>query len=81
MRPITLPPLNLSPSVLVPHRSSKRSAYDAFSPATASGTALPFKRAIPSPDSSSPGSDAGGYLASAYTADHSAALRSDLKVS
>ncbi|KAF8599260.1 hypothetical protein BDV93DRAFT_526208 [Ceratobasidium sp. AG-I] len=79
VRPITLPPLNLSPSVMVPHRSSKRSAYDAFSPATASGTALPFKRAIPSPDSSSPGSDAGGYLASAYTADHSAAPRSDLK--
>lgn len=79
MRPITLPPLNLSPSVLVPHRSSKRSAYDAFSPATASGTALPFKRAIPSPDSSSPGSDAGGYLASAYTVDRAAIPRSDLK--
>ncbi|KAG8742118.1 hypothetical protein FRC10_001988 [Ceratobasidium sp. 414] len=76
--PITLPPLDMSPSVLVPHRSSKRSAHDAFSPATAQASALPFKRAIPSPDSSSPGSDYGGYLASAYT-DHSAGLRSDLK--
>ncbi|QRV91654.1 cyclin [Ceratobasidium sp. AG-Ba] len=63
-QPITLPPLDMSPSVLVPHRSSKRSAHDAFSPATASASALPFKR---------------GYLASAYTADHSAGLRSDLK--
>ncbi|QRV76827.1 cyclin [Ceratobasidium sp. AG-Ba] len=78
-QPITLPPLDMSPSVLVPHRSSKRSAHDAFSPATASASALPFKRAIPSPDSMSPGSDQGGYLASAYTADHSAGLRSDLK--
>ncbi|KAG9095362.1 hypothetical protein FS749_010586 [Ceratobasidium sp. UAMH 11750] len=76
--PITLPPLDMSPSVLVPHRSSKRSAHDAFSPATAHASALPLKRAIPSPDSSSPGSDYGGYLASAYTADHSG-LRSDLK--
>jgi hypothetical protein len=80
-QPITLPPLDMSPSVLVPHRTSKRSAYDAFSPATASASALPFKRAIPSPDSLSPGSDDGGYLASAYSADHWAGPRPDLKVS
>ncbi|CAE6532949.1 unnamed protein product [Rhizoctonia solani] len=81
-RPITLPPLDISPSTLVPTRSvstGKRSAYDAFSPATASASALPFKRAIPSPDSLSPGSDAGGYLASAYVVDHSAGPRPDLK--
>ncbi|KAH7330702.1 hypothetical protein B0J17DRAFT_679229 [Rhizoctonia solani] len=81
-RPITLPPLDMSPSTLVSTRSvstGKRSAYDAFSPATASASALPFKRAIPSPDSLSPGSDAGGYLASAYVVDHSAGPRPDLK--
>ncbi|EUC65594.1 cyclin, putative [Rhizoctonia solani AG-3 Rhs1AP] len=81
-RPITLPPLDISSSTLVPTRSvssGKRSAYDAFSPATASASALPFKRAIPSPDSLSPGSDAGGYLASAYVVDHSAGPRPDLK--
>ncbi|CAE6451379.1 unnamed protein product [Rhizoctonia solani] len=80
--PITLPPLDMSPSTLVSTRSvstGKRSAYDAFSPATASASALPFKRAIPSPDSLSPGSDAGGYLASAYVVDHSAGPRPDLK--
>ncbi|KAF8741341.1 Cyclin, partial [Rhizoctonia solani] len=81
-RPITLPPLDMSPSTLVPTRrvsTGKRSAYDAFSPATASASALPFKRAIPSPDSLSPGSDVGGYLASAYVVDHSAGPRPDLK--
>ncbi|CAE6534107.1 unnamed protein product [Rhizoctonia solani] len=81
-RPVTLPPLDMSPSTLIPTRSvstGKRSAYDAFSPATASASALPFKRAIPSPDSLSPGSDAGGYLASAYVVDHSDGPRPDLK--
>ncbi|CAE6457304.1 unnamed protein product [Rhizoctonia solani] len=81
-RPITLPPLDVSPSTLVSTRrvsTGKRSAYDAFSPATASASALPFKRAIPSPDSLSPGSDIGGYLASAYVVDHSAGPRPDLK--
>ncbi|KAJ1310780.1 hypothetical protein OPQ81_009301 [Rhizoctonia solani] len=81
-RPITLPPLDMSPTTLVPTRSvsiGKRSAYDAFSPASASASALPFKRTVPSPDSLSPGSDAGGYLASAYVVDHSSGPRPDLK--
>ncbi|CAE6438207.1 unnamed protein product [Rhizoctonia solani] len=81
-RPITLPPLDVSPSTLVPTRrvsTGKRSAHDAFSPATASASALPFKRAISSPDSLSPGSEVESYLASAYVVDHSAGPRSDLK--